>query len=133
MDGQRLKDNFALVAANGAEVAAFFYADLFRRRPDLRPLFPASMTRQHEVLLGALSRIVGLVDRPGELVPYLRELGRAHQGFGVLADHYPEVGASLLATLAHFSGPGWSDALEADWAEAYGLVAKVMAGAGREA
>ncbi|SFN07804.1 MULTISPECIES: globin domain-containing protein [Actinomadura] len=132
VDTGKLKDNFALVGANGVDVADYFYADLFAREPQLRSMFPAAMAKQHEVLLAALSQIVSSVDDTDALVPFLRDLGRRHHGFGVVADHYAPVGASLLATLAYFSGPAWSEDLERDWAAAYGLVAKVMSEAAAE-
>ncbi|RAY12468.1 hypothetical protein DPM19_25360 [Actinomadura craniellae] len=132
MNPQLLKENFALVAGNGDDVAAYFYADLFERDPALRPMFPASMAKQHEMLLTALTQIVGLVDNVPDLVPYLQDLGRRHRGYGVTDDHYPVVGASLLATLRHFSGPEWDETLEQDWSAAYGVVADTMAAAGRE-
>ena len=132
MDAQRLQENFQTVAAHGTDVAEFFYSDLFRRNPEYRSLFPASMSRQHEVLLQALSRIVSLGDNPTELVPYVQELGRAHRDFGVTASHYPEVGVSLISTLRYFSGVSWNTALEKDWAEAYDLVAGVMVDAAAE-
>ncbi|MEU5878103.1 globin domain-containing protein [Spirillospora sp. NPDC047279] len=133
MDPQRLKDNFALVGQNGEDVAAYFYADLFEREPAVRSLFPAAMVKQQEKLLTALSHIVSLVDDAPALVPFVQDLGRRHAGFGVSNEHYPVVGASLLATLAYFSGPAWNDELEQDWAAAYGLVAQVMAEAAAEA
>lgn len=133
MDAQRLKDNFAQVAEHGLEVADYFYADLFERNPGYRSLFPASMARQHELLLEALVQIVAWVDSTDKLVPYLQDLGRRHHGFGVGAEHFPEVGTSLVATLRHFSGPAWSPDLEKDWVAAYGVVADVMAKAGEEA
>lgn len=133
MDAQRLKDNFAHVAEHGLEVADYFYADLFARNPGYRSLFPASMARQHQVLLEALAQIVAWVDNADELVPFLQDLGRKHHGFGVNAEHYPEVGASLVATLQYFSGPSWSPDLEKDWVAAYGVVADVMVKAGEEA
>ncbi|GAB3984250.1 globin family protein [Actinoallomurus acanthiterrae] len=126
MDPQRLKGNFAQVATHGMDVAEYFYADLFQRNPQYRSLFPASMQRQQEVLLEALVQIVALVDDPERLVPYVQELGRAHGGFGVTAQHYPEVGTSLVATLRYFSADDWSAELEKDWVEAYGVVADVM-------
>lgn len=126
VDARKLKDNFALVGANGVDVAEYFYADLFACAPQLRSMFPAAMAKQHEVLLAALSRIVDSVDDPTALIPFLQDLGRRHRGFGVVAEHYTLVGASLLATLAYFSGPAWTEDLERDWTAAYGLVAEVM-------
>ena len=132
MNAQRLKGNFAQVADHGLEVADYFYADLFQRNPGYRMLFPASMAQQQKVLLAALAQIVEWVDNTDELVPYLQRLGRAHQGFGVSAEHYPEVGASLVATLRYFSGSSWGQELEKDWVAAYGVVAEVMVKAGEE-
>lgn len=126
MDTQRLKSNFAQVAEHGMDVAEFFYADLFQRKPNYRSLFPASMARQQQVLLEALAQIVALVDDPAELIPYVERLGRAHSGFGVTSEHYPEVGASLVATLRYFSADDWDNELEKDWVAAYGLVSDVM-------
>ena len=67
-----------------------------------------------------------MVDDPERLVPYLEELGRAHRGFGIGAQHYPEVGTSLVATLKYFSGDDWTAELAKDWVEAYGVVSDVM-------
>jgi hemoglobin-like flavoprotein len=132
MNAERLKGNFAQVADHGLEVADYFYADLFGRNPGYRSLFPASMERQHKLLLDALAQIVAWVDDPEELVPYLQRLGLRHRDFGARAEHYPEVGASLVATLRYFSGPSWDQELEEDWVAAYGVVADVMATAGGE-
>ncbi|GAA4228830.1 FAD-binding oxidoreductase [Actinomadura meridiana] len=126
MDAQRLKDNFAHVAEQGDAVALFFYADLFVRNPHLRDMFPVGMSAQRDKLLRALGQIVSQVDDLPTLVTFLQQLGRDHRRFGIVAEHYPNVGASLIATLRHFSGPAWNDELESDWSAAYGLVAKVM-------
>lgn len=130
MNAKRLQDNFAQVAAHGLEVAEYFYADLFERNRGYRSLFPASMARQQEVLLGALAQIVEWVDNPEELVPFLQRLGRKHQGWGIRGEHYAEVGTSLIATLRYFSGPSWDQELEKNWIEAYGVVSDVMLKAG---
>jgi hypothetical protein len=63
MNAQRLKHNFAQVAGHGLEVADYFYADLFARNNGYRSLFPASMARQHAVLVEALTQIVTSVDK----------------------------------------------------------------------
>lgn len=127
MDTDRLKDNFAAVAAHGGDdVALFFYSHLFLHYPETRDMFPPAMTRQRDRLVAALGRIVSNVDKVGELVPYLQDLGRDHRKYGAVAEHYPAVGQSLVAMLQHFSGEDWSPELEADWVSAYGLVADTM-------
>ena len=115
MDTKRLKENFAHVARYGDDVALFFYADLFLRAPQVRDLFPVSMSAQRDRLVGALAKIVSDVESLDSLVPFLRGLGRDHRKFGALAEHYETVGSSLLVTLAHFSGGTWTNELAADW------------------
>jgi NAD(P)H-flavin reductase/hemoglobin-like flavoprotein len=126
LDTARLKESFARVAMHGDEVALYFYSDLFLRHPETRDLFGVSMTEQRRHLLQALATIVSDVEETGRLTAFLQALGRDHRKFGTLAAHYEPVGTSLLATLAHFSGPDWTPELAAGWQAAYELVAKVM-------
>jgi NAD(P)H-flavin reductase len=126
VDAQRLKDNFAQVAQHGDAVALFFYSDLFVRNPQLRDMFPVGMTRQRDRLLSALGRIVSDVDNLPDVVPFVQQLGRDHRKYGVIAEHFPEVGASLIATLRYFTAEQWTPDLAADWEAAYNLVADVM-------
>lgn len=126
IDPAALKANFAAVATHGDDVIMYFFSYLFLTHPEVRPMFPLSMTAQRDRLLGALIRIVTNVDRLVELEPFLADLGRDHRKFGALTDHYPAVGKALIATLAHFSGPAWSQQLEANWAAAYGAVSAAM-------
>jgi NAD(P)H-flavin reductase len=114
------------VAQQGDTVALFFYADLFVRDPSLRDMFPIGMATQRDKLLAALGHIVSQIDHLSDLVPFLQQLGRDHRKFGIVAEHYPQVGASLLATLQYFSGTSWTNELAEDWNAAYTLVAKVM-------
>jgi NAD(P)H-flavin reductase/hemoglobin-like flavoprotein len=126
VDEQRLKDSFSRVAEYGDEVPLFFYSHLFIAHPEVRDMFPVSMASQRDRLLGALVRIVSDVSNRDVLVPFLQGLGRDHRKFGTLAAHYPAVGASLLATLAHFNGTAWNDDLARDWTEAYTVIANTM-------
>lgn len=126
MDVLRLKDSFAKVAMHGDEVPLFFYSDLFIKHPQVRELFPISMQAQREHLIGALAQIVAQVDRVDDLTFFLQGLGRDHRKFGAVAEHYEAVGDSLLTTVAHFSGEGWTPELAGDWRDAYDLVARVM-------
>jgi NAD(P)H-flavin reductase/hemoglobin-like flavoprotein len=132
MDEARLKESFAKIAAYGDEVASFFYSHLFLAHPQVRDMFPVSMSAQRDRLLAALGRIVADVGNVDELVPYLRDLGRDHRKFGATAGHYPAVGASLVASLAHFSGCEWTDELAADWTAAYTVIAQAMTEAAAE-
>ncbi|WP_448618799.1 globin domain-containing protein [Geodermatophilus sp. URMC 65] len=125
MDIPAMRASFAKAAAAGDEAPLYFYSHLFLSHPDTRQLFPVSMAHQRDRLFQALGDVVAYVDDLDRLVPLLQALGRDHRKFGTVADHYPAVGASLIATLKHFDDE-WNPALEASWTEAYGLVAEVM-------
>jgi len=126
VDVPALRESFGRVAVHGDEVPLYFYSYLFLRNPHLRPLFPAGMAAQRDRLVGALIRIVSDVDRLDALVPYLSDLGRDHRKFDIVAEHYPQVGEALLATLAHFLDRDWTPHLAEQWTAAYGVVADVM-------
>jgi NAD(P)H-flavin reductase/hemoglobin-like flavoprotein len=126
MDTAALKDSWELVAKSGDEVPLYFYSHLFLSHPELRTMFPISMAAQRDRLVGALGRIVSNVDQLDEVTPFIQQLGRDHRRFSVIAEHYNAVGASLLATLKQFTGAAWNEQLAADWAAAYGLIARVM-------
>lgn len=133
MDAAALQDSWQTVAKSGDEVPLFFYSHLFLSHPEVRDMFPVSMAAQRDKLVAALGAVVSNAHQIDEVVPVLQQLGRDHRRFGAIADYYPAVGASLLATLSYFLGPLWTEELAADWAAAYGLVAKVMVQAAEEA
>src|SRR5215468_7204050 len=102
VDAAALQRSFGIVAGYGDEVPLYFYSHLFLQNPQVRAMFPASMAAQRDRLVGALVRVVSNVHQVETVVPYLQQLARDHRKFGAVADHYPAVGASLLATLEHF-------------------------------
>jgi NAD(P)H-flavin reductase/hemoglobin-like flavoprotein len=117
---------------HGDAVPLFFYSDLFLRHPEVRELFPVSMATQRDRLLQALATVVAQAGDLDGLRRYLSGLGRDHRKFGTVAEHYPAVGVSLLATLAHFSQEAWTPDLARDWQDAYEVVADIMIAAARE-
>ena len=132
MDTAALKGSWANVAAHGDDVPLYFYSHLFLRHPDVRSMFPIQMSGQRDKLVAALGSVVSNVDELDKVVPLLEQLGRDHRRFSVVTEHYEAVGASLLATLKHFLGPSWSADLADTWAQAYGLVAKIMVAAAEQ-
>ena len=125
MDIPAMRANFAKAAAAGDEAPLYFYSHLFLSHPETRRMFPVSMAHQRDRLFQALGQVVDMVDDLDALVPVLQALGRDHRKFGTAAEHYPAVGASLLATLQHFDDQ-WNPQLAQDWTAAYQLVAQVM-------
>jgi NAD(P)H-flavin reductase/hemoglobin-like flavoprotein len=121
-----IRDTWAIVEPNAGRVAEFFYATLFSIAPATRELFPINMQVQRSRLLRALVHVVQMVDRPDDLIPFLRQLGRDHRKFGVVANHYEAVGMALLAGVKQFARGAWTDEVERAWAEAYTIMARAM-------
>jgi hypothetical protein len=60
------------------------------------------------------------------IVPKLRELGGRHVAYDARPEHYPVVGAALIASMAEVAGDPWTPAYEAAWAAAFEIVAGAM-------
>ena len=121
-----LETSFDLVAPNGDALMDEFYTRLFEAAPAVRPLFPEDMQRQKTMLLGALVLLRKSLRNLDAIVPKLRELGARHVAYGALPEHYPVVGATLVASLAAVAGDEWKDEYEQAWCAAYAVVAAVM-------
>lgn len=121
-----IRASVSVVAPLAEDMTVYFYAILFARYPEVRPMFPPGMDAQRGRLLRALLRIVDLVDDPESLVRFCGHLGRDHRKFGTLAAHFPAVGECLLAALARYVGHAWTVDIAAAWAKAYGVIAQVM-------
>ncbi|MFJ8623042.1 globin domain-containing protein [Kitasatospora sp. NPDC093550] len=113
-DQQLIRRDLDLVAPL-AELIDHLYAVMFRRRPYLRPLFPASMEFQQAHLERIFRHLVDHLHQPAELARTLRQLGRDHRKLGVRPVHYEAFEEALCAALRHRAGRDWTGELEAAW------------------
>jgi hemoglobin-like flavoprotein len=125
-----IRSSFAAVQPHDSQVTAYFYDHLFAHHPDVRPLFAAHLDEQRDRLWAALGALVANLENTDTLMGMLQNLGRRHAGYGVLAEHYPAVGASLIATLRHHAGDAWTPAVEESWTAVYGVISNTMVAAG---
>ncbi|MFI2224817.1 flavohemoprotein, partial [Streptomyces fradiae] len=79
-----IRASVTVVEPLATEMTVYFYAILFARHPEVRPMFPPGLDAQRGRLLRALLRIVDLVDDPESLVRFCGHLGRDHRKFGTL-------------------------------------------------
>ncbi|GAA2403188.1 FAD-binding oxidoreductase [Actinomadura vinacea] len=121
-----IKESFTWLEPIADDAIAYFYGRLFAAEPRLRALFPPAMDLQRDRLFRALTAIVWSMDNPGALADRLGRLGRDHRRYGVLPEHYPAVGAALIATLRRFGGAAWTPEAEAAWTAAYRTAAEIM-------
>ncbi|HEY2262236.1 MAG TPA: globin domain-containing protein [Streptosporangiaceae bacterium] len=113
----------------------YFYAQLFTMDTEIRAMFPAAMDVQRRRFFSALSQIAAAQESPEDrdrLVPYLRELGRAHRKFGVRERHYEVFRRALIATLQRFAAPSWNETAKHAWETAFNHAAGVMIDAAKD-
>jgi NAD(P)H-flavin reductase/hemoglobin-like flavoprotein len=125
-DAVLIRQTMAEVAPIADKVTSYFYALLFVRHPDLRPLFPAAMDTQRDRLLKALLTAAEHIDNTAVLVAYLQNLGRGHRKYGTRPEHYPAVGECLIGALSRYATAIWDERTEAAWVRAYTTISQVM-------
>jgi hemoglobin-like flavoprotein len=126
-----VQDSFAAVVPRADDVTAMFYGRLFELDPTLRPMFKADMAPQRQKLAQMLTAAVKGLDRPEQLIPVVRELGRRHATYGVVDAHYDTVGAALLWTLEQQFGAAFTPEVKEAWTDVYTLLATTMKEAAR--
>lgn len=125
-DAVRIRRTMAAVSPVSDKVTSYFYALLFVRHPDLRPLFPPAMDAQRDRLLKALLTAAEHIDNKPVLVDYLQGLGRGHRKYGTRPEHYPAVGECLIEALNKYAESVWDAETEAAWVRAYTTISQVM-------
>jgi hemoglobin-like flavoprotein len=126
LDLEALETSFDLIAPLGDELMDDFYGRLFEAAPAVRPLFPEDMHKQKTMLLGALVLLRKSLRDLGGIVPTLRTLGARHVAYGAKPEHYPVVGATLIASMAAIAGEDWKPEYESAWSAAFDVVAATM-------
>lgn len=122
-----LEQSFELVKPRSDEFVASFYNNLFTDYPASKPLFEHSnMTKQQQMLKGALVMVIENLRQPEVLSKALKGLGARHVKYGALPEHYPLVGNSLLKTLSEYAGNAWTPELKQAWVDAYGAITELM-------
>ena len=126
VNARLVKQSFAVIISDGPAAVEYFYARLFSISPDIRALFPTSMTAQRERMFGALSRLIGSLDSEPECSELLARLGRDHRRFGVLEKHYEAFFTALRDTAAHCLGTSWTPETSHAWRAALDYAAAGM-------
>ncbi|MFC4149402.1 globin domain-containing protein [Micromonospora mangrovi] len=125
-----LKESWTLVEEDRERLSGHFYARLFLLDPELRKLFPVTMTGQGDRILEAIVTATQTIGDPESFDEYLRALGRDHRKYHVDAAHYETMGVALLDALRSTAGDGWNLEYDQAWRDAYaGICEKMLAGA----
>jgi len=122
-----MEQSFEHIAALGADFAERFYAELFARFPNVKPLFASvAMARQQQHLMSALVLVIDNLRNPDVAESQLLELGRRHVGYGVVPSHYYAVVTTLLDAIRDALGERWTDEVQTAWTDGLQAVASVM-------
>ncbi len=122
-----LEASFQVVQNSNRDFPAAFYANLLNDYPDIQPLFVnTQMNEQGGHLADSLKFVVDNLRNSELLTSTLQGLGTRHVKYGVLPQHYPLVGSSLLKTMASFAGTAWTPDVKQAWVDAYGVITMVM-------
>ncbi|MEH2350865.1 MAG: globin family protein [Nostoc sp.] len=122
-----LESSFLQIKAQETEFMAHFYKTLFADYPEVKPLFANThMGKQAKQLFKSLVLVVDNLRRPDVLSNALKGLGTRHLQYGVLPEHYPMVGGTLLKVLSIYLENAWTPATEQTWSEAYAVVTQLM-------
>ncbi|HEX7657970.1 MAG TPA: FAD-binding oxidoreductase [Pseudonocardiaceae bacterium] len=121
-----VRESWAVVAPHEDEVAQLFCGILFSLNPDLRELFPIHLREVGYHMVHSIVRYLQVMDRQDEAMPLLRQMGRDHRKFGVIAGQYETVGTALLGAIKRYAGTTWTVEVELAWAEAYTIMAQAM-------
>ncbi len=112
----------------------YFYARLFAASPEVRSLFPMTMTAQRERMFSAFARLIWSLDNEPGCTEMLTQLARDHRRFGVTERHYRDFFAALRDTAQHFIGPSWTTRTAHAWQAALDYFSGTMrAAAARDA
>ncbi len=122
-----IQDSFAKVVPIKDAAAEIFYADLFETAPEVKPYFANSdMKEQGSKLMATLGVVVNGLRDLDKIVPVAQQLAVKHVDYGVKAEDYDKVGASLLRTLEKGLGDAFTADVKEAWTTAYGTLSSVM-------
>lgn len=126
-----VKSTAPVLQQNGELLTRHFYERMFRENPEVAPLFnrsnQASGTQQR-ALAGAICAFAANVDQLEVLGAAVETIAQKHAALRILPEHYPIVGANLLASIREVLGDAATDEIINAWAEAYGFLANILIG-----
>lgn len=128
---QIVKSTAPILAEHGEALTRHFYKRMFAHNPEVAPFFnPANQTAgtQQRALAAAVCAYAANIDNLEVLGGAVELIAQKHASLQIKPEHYPIVGANLLASIREVLGEGATDDVINAWAEAYGLLADILIG-----
>ncbi|MEM7400583.1 MAG: globin family protein [Pseudomonadota bacterium] len=121
-----VKESWTKVLPIREAAAEMFYKRLFEAYPEVKPYFKGDMKEQGKKLMQMITLAVNGLDNLEPLIEPIKELGNKHVSYGVKAEDYDKVGASLLWTLEQGLQADFTPEIKEAWTITYTAVADVM-------
>jgi nitric oxide dioxygenase len=122
-----IKNTAPVLAAQGEEITGRFYELLFEQHPALKNIFNMNNQdggSQKHALARAVYAFASHVDNLEAILGEVDRIAHKHASLGVVAEHYPLVGAALLLAIKQVVNPP-AEVLDA-WEKGYGVLADVF-------
>ncbi|PLX39453.1 MAG: hemin receptor [Hyphomicrobiales bacterium] len=118
--------SFRQVAPISETAAELFYGRLFEIAPEVQVHFKGDMKNQGRMLMQTLATVVNSLKDLEAILPAVKELAARHVDYGIKAEHYAPVGASLIWTLQKGLGDDFTEETRQAWVAAYDALSHVM-------
>lgn len=126
-----VKSTAPILQEHGEALTRHFYRRMFEHNPEVRPFFnPANQAagKQQRALAAAITAYAANIDQLEVLGDAVELIAQKHASLMIQPQHYPIVGANLLASIQEVLGAGATEEVLAAWAEAYGFLADLFIG-----
>jgi len=126
-----VKATVPILEQHGETLTRYFYHRMFTHNPEVAPLFnPSNQASgsQQKALAAAICAYAANIDNLEVLGGAVELIAQKHTSLRILPEHYPIVGANLLASIREVLGEGATDEVIAAWGEAYGFLADILMG-----
>ena len=124
-----IKQTVPVLQEGGEALTRHFYERMFRENPEVLRFFnPAHQKAgtQQRALAGAVLAYAQNIETPEALASAVELIAQKHASLGIQAEHYPIVGANLLASIQEVLGEAATPAVIDAWGAAYGVLADIF-------
>jgi nitric oxide dioxygenase len=124
-----IKATVPVLVEHGETLTKHFYRRMFTHNPEVQAFFnPAHQHAgtQQRALAAAICAYAQNIENPGVLAGAVELIAQKHCSLYVKAEHYPIVGANLLASIREVLGEACTDQIIDAWGAAYGVLADIL-------
>ncbi|MEC1292175.1 NO-inducible flavohemoprotein [Bacillus mojavensis] len=121
-----IKSTVPVLQQHGESITGRFYDLMFQDHSELLNIFNQTNQKkktQRTALANAVIAAAANIDRLGNIIPVIKQIGHKHRSIGIKPEHYPIVGKYLLIAIKDVLGDAATPDLMQVWEKAYGVIA----------